>query len=112
MLDQSCYKPDKIWVDKGNEFYNSSMKLWLAKKDVKEMYSINNEGKCVVAERVIRTLKNKVYKYMTSVSKSLYTDKLENVVNKQNHMYHGTIKMEPVNVKSSTYIDFNKKNGK
>ena len=112
MLDESCYKPGKIWIDKGNEFCNSSMKLWLAKKDVKEMYSINNEGKCVVAERIIRTLKNKVCKYMTSVSKGLYTDKLENVVNKYNHTYHGTIKMEPVNVKSSTYIDFNKKNGK
>ena len=72
------------------------------------MYSIHNEGKCVVAERFIRTLKNKIYKYMTSVSKSVYIDKLDDIVNEYNNTYHRTIKMKPVDVKDNTYIDFKK----
>ena len=59
-------KPSKIWVDKGSEFYNSSFKKWLQHYDI-EMYSTHNEGKLVVAERFIKTLKNKIYKYMTSI---------------------------------------------
>ena len=57
-------KPMKIWVDKGSEFYNASFKKWLQDNDI-DMYSTNNEGKSVVAERFIRTLKSKIYKYMT-----------------------------------------------
>ena len=68
LLDESNHKPNKIWVDKGSEFYNRSMKSWLEKNDI-EMYSTYNEGKSVVAERFIRTLKNKIYKYMTLISK-------------------------------------------
>ena len=71
ILDASNRKLNKIWVDKGSEFYNRSMKSWLEKSDI-EMYSTHNEGKSVVAERFIRTLKNKIHKYMTSVSKILY----------------------------------------
>ena len=66
ILDDSNRKPNKIWVDKGSEFYNSSFKKWLKDNDI-EMYSMHNEGKSVVAERFIRTLKTKIYKYMTSV---------------------------------------------
>ena len=64
ILDKSGCKPNKIWVDKGSEFYNNSFKKWLKDNDI-EMYSIHNEGKSVVAERFIRTLKTKIYKYMT-----------------------------------------------
>ena len=60
-------KPNKIWVDKISEFYNRSMKSWPEKNDI-EMYSTHDEGKSVVAERFIRTLKNKIYKHMTAVS--------------------------------------------
>ena len=74
------------------------------------MYSTHNEGKSVVAERFIRTLKNKFYKYMTSVSKNVYIDKLDEIVNKYNNTYHITIKLKPVDVKSSTYIDSSKEN--
>ena len=80
ILDGSNRKPIKIWVDKGSEFYNNSFKKWLKDNDV-EMYSIHNEGKSVVAERFIRTLKNKVYKYMTAISKNVYIDKLDDLVN-------------------------------
>ena len=73
------------------------------------MYSTHNEGKSVVAERFIRTLKNKIYKYMTSISKNLYIDKLDHTVNKYNNTYHTTIKMKPIVVKNNTYININKK---
>ena len=72
------------------------------------MYSIHNEGKSVVAERFIRTLKTKIYKYMTSISKNVYIDKLDDIVNEYNNTYHRTIKMKPVDVKDNTYIDFKK----
>ena len=73
------------------------------------MYSTHNEGKSVIAERFIRTLKNEIYKYMTSVSKNVYIDKLDDIVNKYNNTYHSTIKMKPVDVKINTYIDSGKK---
>ena len=83
------------------------MKSWLEKNDI-EMYSTHNEGKSVIAERFIRTIKNKIYKYMTSISKNVYIDKLDDIVNKYNNTYHSTIKMKPVDVKSNTYIDSSK----
>ena len=69
VLKQSTRKAHKIWVGKDGEFYNRSMKSWLEKNDFL-MYLTNNEGKSVVAERFIRTIKNKIYKYMTSISKA------------------------------------------
>ena len=73
-----------------------------------EMYLIHNEGKSVVAERFIRILKTEIYKYMTAISKNVYIDKLDDVVNEYNDTYHRTIKMKPVDVKDNTYIDFEK----
>ena len=70
ILDGSKRKPNKIWVDKGNEFYYRSMKSWLQDNNI-EMYSTHNEGKYVVAERFIRTLKNKIYKHDSCVKKYL-----------------------------------------
>ena len=72
------------------------------------MYSTNNEGKSAVAERFIRTLKSKIYKYMTSMSKNVYIDKLDDIVDKYNNTYHITIKMKPIDVKDNTYINTNK----
>ena len=72
------------------------------------MYSTHNEGKSVVAERFIRTIKNKIYKYMTSISKNVYTDKLDDLVHKYNNKKHRTIKLKPTDVKDNTYIDFGK----
>ena len=69
------------------------------------MYSAHNEGKSVVLAKFIRTLKNKMYKYMTPVSKNLYIDNIDDAVHKNNNKYHRTIKVKPVDVKSSTYID-------
>ena len=69
------------------------------------MYSTRNEGKSVIAERFIRTLKNKIYKYMTSISKNVYIDKLVNIVNKYNIIYLSTIRMKPVDVKLNANIN-------
>ena len=82
-------------------------KKWLKDNDI-EMYSIYNEGKSVVAERFIRTLKNKIYKYMTSLSKNVYIDKLDDIVDEYNNTYHRTINMKPVDIKDNTYIHFKK----
>ena len=68
------------------------------------MYSIHNEGKSVVAERFIRTLKTKIYKYMTAISKNVYIDKLDDIVKEYNNKYHTSIKMKPVDIMDNTYI--------
>ena len=68
-----------MWIDKGSEFYNNFFKKQLKDNDF-EMYSVNNEGKSVVAERFIRTLKTKINKYMTLISKNVYIDKLDDIV--------------------------------
>ena len=73
------------------------------------MYSTHNEEKSVVDERFTRALKNKIYNYITSICKNVYIDKLDDIVNKYNNTYHSTIKMKPVDVKLSTYIDSSKK---
>ena len=75
------------------------MKSLLQNNDI-EMYSSHNEGKFVTGERFIRFLKNKIYKQMTSISKTVYIDKLDNIVNKSNNTYH---KMKPVDIKSNTH---------
>ena len=73
-----------------------------------EMYSRHDEGKSVVAKRFIRTLGNKIYKYMTSISKNVHIDKLDDIMNKYNNAYHSTIKMKPADVKSNTCIQSSK----
>ena len=70
---RSNRKLNKIWVDKGSEVYNNSFKKWLQDNDI-AMYSTHNERKSTVVERFIRTLRNKIYKYMTSISKNVYID--------------------------------------
>ena len=107
ILKESARKPHKILADKGSEFYNSHFKKWLKDNSI-EMYSTHNEGKSVVAERFIRTIKNKFYKCMTSVSKNVYIDKLDDIVHKYNNKKQRTIKMKPIDVKDKTYIDFGK----
>ena len=72
------------------------------------MYSLYNEGKCVVAEGFIRTLKSKIYRYMTSVSKNVYINKLDDIVGDYNNTYHRAIKIKPVDFKNNTYIDSKK----
>ena len=94
-------KPNRICVDEGIEFYYRSMKSSLKEDDI-EMYSTLNEGKYVVSEKIIKTLKNIIYNYsMTAISKNVHIDKLGNIVNEYNNTHQRTIK-----IKTSTYIDF------
>ena len=79
----------------------------IRKNDI-ELYSTHNEGKSVIAERFIRTKKNKIYKYMPSISKNISIDKLDDIVNEYNNTKHITTKMKPIDVKDNTYIDFGK----
>ena len=72
---------------------------------------MHNKGKSVVTKKFIRTFKNKIYRHMTSISKNVYIDKLADIVDKYN-TYHSTIKMKPVDVNPSVYIDFSKENNK
>ena len=97
IIKQSNRKPNKIWIDQGGEFYNNVFEKWLSDNDI-IMYSTYNEGKSVVAERFIRTLKNKLYKHMTATGKNVYYDVLDDVVNKYNNTKHSTIKMKPIDV--------------
>ena len=72
------------------------------------MYLKHNEGKSVVAERFIRTLIQKIYKYMTSISKNQYIDKLDDIVNEYNNTYYRTIKTKSIDIKDNTYINIDK----
>ena len=108
-------KPNKIWVDKGSEFDNNSFGKWLKDNDIK-MYSIINERKSVIAERFLRTLKNKIFKHMTTVPNNVYFDVLDDIVNKYNNTVHKTVKIKPIDVTDDSYAeyneDFNKKDPK
>ena len=72
------------------------------------MYSTYNERKSVVAERFIRTLKHKIFKRMTAISKNVYFDMLENIVDKYNNTVHRTIKLKPIDITSDSYAEYNK----
>ena len=107
IIKQSNRKPNKICVDQGGEFYNNVFKKWLSDNNI-IMYSTYNEGKSVVAERFIRTLKSKLYKHMAAIGKNVYYDVLDDVVNKYNNIKPSTIKMKPIDVKDNNkrvYID-------
>ena len=97
-------KPNKIWVDHGGEFYNNKFKRFLKNNDI-EMYLTNNERKSVVAERFIKTLKNKIYKYKTITNKNIYFNVLDDIVKDFNDTIHNSIKMKPKDVKDNTFID-------
>ena len=107
ILHESNRKPDKIWVDTGSEFYNRSMKSWLQKEAMK-MYSTHNEGKSVIGKRFIKTLKFKIYKYMTSMSRNVDIHKLDDIVNKYNDKCHRAIKMKPNYIKSNAHTNSSK----
>ena len=70
------------------------------------MYSTYNEGRSVVAERFAKTLKNKIYKHMTSIGKNVYFDVLDDINNKYNNTYHSSIKMKPKDVTDSVFVEY------
>ena len=76
------------------------------------MYSTFNEGKSVVAGRFIRTLKNKIFKYMTAISKNVYIDVWNDIVNKYNNTVHRTIKMKPIDITDDSFAEYNEESNK
>ena len=90
ILKESNHKPNKIWEDKGSEFYIRPIEWFLQNNNI-EMDSVHKKGKSVVAERYIRTLQNKIDTYTISISKYVHIDKLDEIVNKYNNKYHRTI---------------------
>ena len=104
-------KANKIWTDQGSEFYNNSFKDFLKINNI-EMYSTYNGGKSVVAERFIKTLKNKNFKHMTAISKNIYFDALDDIVNKYNNTVHRTIKMKPIDITSDSFAEYNEDSNK
>ena len=87
------------------------LKIFLKINNI-EMYPIYNEGKSVVAERFIRTLKNKIFKHMTTISEYVYIDVLNDIVNRYNNTVHKTIKMELIDVTGDSYVEYNEESNK
>ena len=110
VLDESKRKPNIIWIDKGSKSYNRTMKSEIEESEI-EMYLTHDEGKSFVAGRFIKTSKNEIHKYMTSISKNMYIDKL-NIVNKYNNIYHTTIKKNPPALNQAYILTLNKENNK
>ena len=99
------WKPNKIWIDQGSEFYNKSFKDFLKINNI-EMYSTYSDRKSVVAERFIRNLKKK-FKHMTAISKNVYFEVFDYIVHKYNNTVHRTIKMKPIEVTDDYYAEYN-----
>ena len=76
------------------------------------MYSRFNEGKSVVAERFIRTLKNKIFKHMTAISKNVYSNVLDDITNKYNNTVHRTMKMRPIDVTNDSFAEYTEESNK
>ena len=109
ILSNSNTKPNKIWVDQGSEFYNKSFKDFLKINNIK-MYSTYNERKSVVGERFIRTLKNKLFKNITSIQQNIHFD--IHFVDKYNNTVHKTIQMKPIEVTDDSYAEYNETENK
>ena len=99
-------KTNKIWVDQASGFSNNCQ-YFLKINDI-EMYSTSNEGKFVITDGFIRIFKKIVFKHMTAISKNVYFDVLDDIVNKYNKKVHRTIKMKPIDVNDNTYVDSKK----
>ena len=106
IISEEQRKPNKIWLIKALNSAINLLKIFLKINNV-EIYSTYNEGKSVVAERFIRTLKNKMFKHMTNISKNVYFDVLDGIVNKYNNTVHRTVKMKPTEVTDDSYAEYN-----
>ena len=93
-------------VDQGSEYYNNSFQGLLKTNNI-EMYSTCIEGTSALAERFIRTRKNKIFKHMTAISKNIYFDLLDDIVDKYNNTVVRTIKIKPIDVTDDSYAEYN-----
>ena len=100
-------KPNEIWLNQGGEFYNKLFKRFLEINNIK-MYSTYNDWKSGVAKRFIRTSKSKIFKHMTAISKNVFFDVLDDIIDKCNNTAHRSIKMKPIEIASGSYAEYNK----
>ena len=105
IVNESNRRTNKIWVDQGSKFYDKVFKNWLKDEGI-EMYSTYNVGKSVIAERFIRTLKNKLYKHMTATGKNVYWDVLDDIVEKYNNTINKSIGMKPKDVSDDVKAEY------
>ena len=103
-INESKRKPIELWVDQRREFYNSPLQKWLDSNDIL-MHSTHNEGKSIVAERFIRTLKGKIYKKMIANDSKSYIGYLNKLVFKYNHTYHLFIGKKPIDADYSALTE-------
>ena len=103
ILDDSNRKPNKIWADHGSEFYNNKFKRFLKENDI-EMHSTFNEG----FRKIIKILKNKVYKHMTTIAENVHIDDLDDIVDKYNNTVHSSIKRKPKDVADDSFVEYSK----
>ena len=111
ILDGSNRKRNNMWVDHGSEFYNNKFKKFLKENDI-EMYSTFNEGESVVPERFIKTLKNKIYKRMTTIDENVYFNNLDDIVKNYYNTVHSSIKMKPKDVTDIKYVEYSEETNK
>lgn len=104
-MDESVRKGNKIKLDQGSQFYDMSVKSQLLDNEI-EMYLTLSNSKFVVAQRFIRTLKNKIYRHITAVSKNVYVNRQDKIHSKQNKTYHGIKKRKPADVQSCMHIEY------
>ena len=100
-------KPNETWLNQGGEFYNKLFKRFLEINNIK-MYSTYNDWKSGVAKRFIRTSKSKIFKHMTAISKNVFFDVLDDIIDKCNNTAHRSIKMKPIEIASGSYAEYNK----
>ena len=111
IISKGQRKPNKIWVNQGSKFFNNSFKEFLKMINI-EMYSTYSEGKSVVTERFIKTLKNKIFKHMTAISKNIYFNVMDEIINKHNNTVYRTMKMKPIDVTPDSYAEYNEDSNK
>ena len=104
IVNECNCKPNKLWFDQGREFYNKLMQEWLDNNDI-SMYSTYNEGKSVIAERLIKTLKAKNDKKVTANDSKYYLSYLNKLVDQYNNTYHSSIGEKPINAHYSALTE-------
>ena len=106
IFSDSNRKSNKIWVDQGSQFYNKSFKDFLKINNIKCIQHTMKENSLMMKD-FFRTLKNKIFKHMTAISKNVYYDVLNDIVDKYNNTVHRTIKMKPIEVTNDYYAEYN-----
>ena len=91
-------KPNMIRTDRGMEFRSKEVNKYLKSKYIHHFYALNTETKANYAERVIKTLKHKIFRYMLKKRTQSYIDVLQDIVHSYNHTVHRSLGTTPVSI--------------